>query len=514
MINVAWDGTNTQKSLYSAFPHDISITNQFKVPFYAGWPLVALSIFLSITFFGLILLVGLLLFPYVAPLLIVWFSFLLAYWPGTLNSDAMIQWLQTISGDYVDWQPVFHTLTMEFLNHIWYSPAAVAITQILGLSVVVGYSLHSFKQHNAPKWVPWVVVGLLVFTPVNGFLVISLYKDIPFSIFILLLSVLILKIIISKGGWLKSKWNLVLLGLTFILVTLYRQNGVTVPLGSVVLVGLFFPRYWKQLLGCTIVFLLVYFVVKGPIYDQLGVQKRDMQRGEKVMLNIVASQIHEGTYLSPSEQNLVQRLFHIDGYNYDCYRNTQLFTNINKSVEITNYVEENSKAIYLLAFDLTVRSPMPTLKYFDCVSSFVLKVVQPKKSYYSFGSRDIFTNDIGLVTNSRLPGLKKFLDEWDTFAQKPQFSWFFFRSGFWLYLSVATCLLYCYLKKSWLYFLVLIPSLAAVLPMALISVSQYVRYAYPVNLCGTIFSVYFLGMSLQNLWQSYRGRVTKNLSEN
>ena len=35
-INVSWDGINTEHSLYSASPHDISITNQFEVPFYAG----------------------------------------------------------------------------------------------------------------------------------------------------------------------------------------------------------------------------------------------------------------------------------------------------------------------------------------------------------------------------------------------------------------------------------------------------------------------------------------------
>ena len=136
---------------------------------------------------------------YSLTLIFTWSLFLLAFWPGLMSTDSLGQWTQMIQGMFDDSHPVFHTWTNWLITRAWLSPAAVAFAQLIALALVIGFGLKLMRKKGASGWITWRTVVLIALLPVNELMVITLWKDIPYTIaFIgLLLCVLLM---IQSGG--------------------------------------------------------------------------------------------------------------------------------------------------------------------------------------------------------------------------------------------------------------------------------------------------------------------------
>jgi len=72
---------------------------------------------------------------YMLPMLLAWSFTLLVFWPGIMSNDSMTLWIQNLANDYSDWQSALYAMALAGLMKFWYSPAVVAILQILLLGL-------------------------------------------------------------------------------------------------------------------------------------------------------------------------------------------------------------------------------------------------------------------------------------------------------------------------------------------------------------------------------------------
>ena len=87
-------------------------------------------------------------------------DYLWVFWPGLMSPDSYDQWRQAASlWGIGDGHPAFHTMTLWLVGRLWYSPAAVAIAQILALSTVVGWGLAKFRRRGMSAWLAWFICG-------------------------------------------------------------------------------------------------------------------------------------------------------------------------------------------------------------------------------------------------------------------------------------------------------------------------------------------------------------------
>ena len=217
-VRAGWDG-----DLASLVPTDSSsapiiVASKFNV----GWMSVTFSRLVTGLVFGILFLVLTLLLAgvqlksapavkrkrgywliYALPMAAVWGIYLLAFFPGMMSTDSAIQWKQVISGKFNDLHPVFHTLFIWLITRLWFSPATVALFQILSLSLTIGWGISILDEQGLPTWASWILAVIFAVSPVNAGLVITIWKDIPFSTCLLLLSLLILKVVFSNGEFLK-----------------------------------------------------------------------------------------------------------------------------------------------------------------------------------------------------------------------------------------------------------------------------------------------------------------------
>lgn len=503
-LYISWDGHKLSEDLFSNTVQEIRTSRKFDIPWYADWVMVSLAGYLSLVFLGLVLFVGLVTFPglavrvsprkalwlhYALPIYLVWAVYLMIFWPGFMSVDSISSWQQIVTGKFVHGNPVPHTLTMWLITRFWFSPAAVAVVQILVLGGVLGWGISALHQQGAPVWLTWLTSIGLALSPANGALSITLWKDILFSAAVVTLTIQIFKIVTTQGEWLDGKAAWLYLGASLLFISSYRLNGFLIASLCIVIIAGLYRTYWRSLVRASCFFLAIYFVVTGPVFQLLNVSYKIMARPELVMANLLAAHMNAGTRISFQDQMILEPIVSEYPWPYKCDRNSDfIFDNtLNRK-----YLAEHTGEILYTAFKATLQDPGVTLRHFACQGEFVFRI--DDRYANDFGVLGITDNVYGLETSSFVPD---WVSPWENalndiaFDKVANINWFVWRMPFWMYASFFGCVTFCLRNKSWRFLLILVPGSITILPYLVISLGQIFRYVYSMYLVGILFSGYF-----------------------
>ena len=155
---------------------------------------------------------------------------LLAYWPASMTNDswASLHEIQTLT--ITDWHPYPYTLWLLGLMHLFHSIAVVGVVQIVTTAAVVSGVLYFVWQRGVPTWIVTVSYLLFIFSIPVGLFNTIVWKDIPFSISILMLSFLLFKAQYVKDAekrYLRIEgWHWVFFGALCVVLCHFRHNGI------------------------------------------------------------------------------------------------------------------------------------------------------------------------------------------------------------------------------------------------------------------------------------------------
>lgn len=412
-------------------------------------------------------------------LMIGWFIYLLAFWPGFMSPDSFYQWGQTVSGKYNDWHPAIHTLTIWLVTQIWYSPAAVAIFDILILSVIAGWGLSLIHRWGTPLWLFGIVIIFIVMSPGIGLMTITLWKDIPYSIFGLALTLLILVIVRSNGNILEQKRVWVMLGIVGALVALYRHNGTLVAFGTLFVLIISYWNKRKQLAEAILITLVLWILVRGPVYRWIGVDMNPKRHGQSLAveyrsLSLILWLKKEGAPISSYELDLINRIT-LEGKGLD-----------------TDLLVDYSNEVRKLALELLIRRPIPSIRYFLSGSTFIFQIIQPSNVRTEYAGLTIFPNRYGFVIDSKFDIMHQMITYFSNFSKLPEWDWLFWRNAFWMYVLVFTAIIGSLRTSNWKYLLLVCPVLLNTLPLIFLSGGHLSRYIFLTLLTGPLLSGYLL----------------------
>ena len=74
------------------------------------------------------------------------------------------------------------------------------------VSLALAWGLDELGNMGVSNKIAWGMAFLFAFLPINILSTVTLFKDIPYSVAILILSVILLKVINSQGNWFTGKW--------------------------------------------------------------------------------------------------------------------------------------------------------------------------------------------------------------------------------------------------------------------------------------------------------------------
>ena len=242
--------------------------------------------------------------------------YLIAYNLAIMSFDSYDQLKQAIGvTPLVNWHPVFHTLIIRLFISIIPSPSFVAIFQILFFSTII--STFMVVLYNKGIKLKFLVVFCVMLTmiPTNGIHIVTLWKDIPYSISLLWLTLLFAKIISRDQLYTKSILFIIEITLALICVYFFRQNGIVVYIFSVIaLIIIFLKRnQFKPLWG--IVFsLIIILMIQFPLYKALNVKSATQGSKYIGLLNDIAGVYFSRGDISKETEDFLEKVVDIEEF--------------------------------------------------------------------------------------------------------------------------------------------------------------------------------------------------------
>jgi hypothetical protein len=504
IVTVTWDGASQTLDLYS----DRAADFQTELSLFAATPSLLLPIitFLAdaITLGVIVLALGLWLatrpvrpksvqvgrwswLGYAIPCLVVWSIYLLAVWPGSMTPDSISQWRQMLLGPLVNEHPVFHTLTNWLITRLWLSPAAVALAQMAALATVFGFTIRELEFWGIPKWVRWLVVIVFSLSPINGLLVTSLWKDVPYTIALLGLFAILLRLVQTNGVWLKSWRGPFLLWLALMAASLYRLNGLAVSALFILLLLVLWRQrtYLARVALIGLAWLGTIVLITGPMYQALGVTSMSPGFQYQILYNHIGAVIKSGAALSAADQVFLEQIQPLPAWrnNYFCYSVVPIMF---YQPPNTRFVDQHADEFRDLALRLGFSHLDALVQNQLCVTSIIWRITQPADGYFYTASPGIISNDLGLATRSKWPWLYDTLTRFTNWSSRADQAWWLWRPALYLYLALASITLAAIRLRRKNVLLLMLPIALNSLVWLVLIVAQDFRYHYPVYVIGLI----------------------------
>ncbi len=421
---------------------------------------------------------------YALPCAGIWLLYCLAYFPGQMSSDSLDQWGQMLRFDFNDDHPAFHTLSNWLITRLWLSPAAVALAQIITMSVLIGSGLSKLRALGVSPAVLWMACGLFALSPVMGMTTITLWKDIPYSMSILWLTLLLLEVISSKGRWLAASWrNMVLLGIASFCVSIFRHNGPPIALGTLLALGFVYRAFWKRVAMVFLIAVTIYGAVSGPLYSVLGVKRLSNVYKYQVIVHQVAATVAAGTPLAPEEVQVLDGIMPVEQWKsrYSCARVTSLISNSPLNEE---KLEKGGSSLGRLWPSLFLRNPGAIVNHVLCSGGLVWNVSPSQLYLYTIAGGIEEPNEFRLSTSPKLPRLHHILGVFVKLTQERKLIWLVWRPAIYLYGTVLLAALAAFRMREAAWLLFALPALLQSMELFLVCPVQDFRYQFSVYLVG------------------------------
>lgn len=345
----------------------------------------------------------------IIPLALYGFLFLGVY-PGNMSIDSLVVYDNAMSNHYDNSHLIVYNLFIKLLLCIWSSPAIITIFQITLCSFTFAYT--GYRLYRLGLHVVWsyIIVIIITFIPVNVSLVYCLWKDIPYTMCLLLFSMEVLRLLTFKQP--HKKWyQFIPIMIISFFVAGFRHNGIYVVIVFLllVLIYLLIKRYYKYCLR-VIVFLVVFLILingfNASTIHILGdkYEESDFSTTAYFAIPINALVVlYNDRYdsLSPEHQAYLQKFLDfdaIDDHNHS-YAKDELWRFHGRSKMIVKHqiLHENKKQFITGLIDITKTYPTDIIRSYMRMTSVVWSV--PEYGYTSTYYPNIRNNEISQKYN-------------------------------------------------------------------------------------------------------------------
>lgn len=415
---------------------------------------------------------------YALPSLIVWTGYWIAFFPGAMTPDSLAQWDQAHTLDLNNWHPVVYTLLIAFLTNIWDSPAIVTLTQVIIIATIIGYTCYSFDRFKFPKWTIWSLSIIFAISPVNSTYSITIWKDVLYSAFLMLFTLLLIHIVKSNGNWIKGKSHYLLLLLTCLSVIFFRHNGLPVVIISLLVALVLYRHTFKQLGSLIGLVLVIYFVVNGPVFDAMDVKPSDPNEALSIPTQQLATIITEDGYMTDEQREYFNSIFPIELWK-------ERFHPYNTNPIKFSWAEYDRDIIFADTgkyfknwLQVSIQNPYLALKGFFTHTSLVWQINEPEEPGYTdtYVTNVYYGNEFGIentVISSKITALAaKYLT-----ITKEWFSPIIWRPAVYTY-AILLLAIAAYIRTNYKPLLIALPVLLNTAAVMAAIPAQDFRYLY------------------------------------
>lgn len=416
------------------------------------------------------------------PLLITCTIVLLGYYPGVMLADSFSQWSQARSLTFQDWHPVIHTWFTMFITNFWYSPAAVAIVQIVLLSFVIGYALSLFKEYGVSKNKLIILSFVIAILPEIPLMSICMFKDIMYCFFITFLSVLMIRIYFEGGKLLLNKGFCIALFIADLGTVFFRHNGIIPGIITLILLAILLKNYRKQVLIILGIVVLIFVIISGPVYKALNVEPTSKSESMGVLVNAIGRTVkYKGNLINDSDKQKLSEILPFDKWGQDYATNATDYIKFDKDFK-KQKINEDVPGFIKLWFNVFKVAPKETIKSYLYLTNIIWNPVSGVNNTTIVYPMD--GNDLGIKSNPILGDTSKLIVS--TYSKVVRGRSIIWKPAIPMYLFLILTV-FCFIKyRNKKMLLIMSPLVFNVLSLAICIPAQDYRYLFANH---TIFLV-------------------------
>ena len=414
---------------------------------------------------------------------------LLIYFPGIMSWDSMYIWDITQSNDYTNLHPVTYVLFVNLLNDIIDSPWIVIAVQYVYSAFVFAYTGYVLETIGLSRKVCWAVVFILSLYPVNAISNVTMLKDVPYMMSLVLLSIIILRVLTEKRFGIASAAAVAAVSL---IAMFSRHNGLlSVPVALILLTVYFLVKkdrkFAVKAAAVLLAVLAIFFGANKIIEVSLGTRywQRSSVPDLLMMPSAQLSYTIDKNWDSMNDTEKEEAGTYLDiGYISYQKENVENWEFNNRYLETLNMDGIlNNKAGFIKFYFKTLRDyPLDMITEYGQMTGILW--ASPNYGYTRVRNYGIPKDyaDIGLKKQYLFPKTAKFLDN------LPKL-YFLIRPALWFMLSL---LLLFALKKGrrLMGFIIISPMLANAFGFLFGTPAQNVRYLYCNFSCFLILLIF------------------------
>lgn len=249
-----------------------------------------------------------------------YFLYFLLLFPGVISYDTIIEINQCLTGDYTNHHPFVHVMLVSLMLELSKLVGGSLVTgiafyvflQMFIMSGIFAYSISFLLQKRIHKYILVFLFGYYALLPVNAIYSVTLWKDILFSGFCLLLVIQFIKIC-YEPKLIQSKKFFISLALLLVLFCTFRHNGFYAVLLFTPILLFINRRFFKSY------FLLVFVVValvqsySSVLLPALGVKKGSMREALSIPLQQIARTVkYHGHEIELEDKKIIRQVLETD----------------------------------------------------------------------------------------------------------------------------------------------------------------------------------------------------------
>lgn len=414
--------------------------------------------------------------------------FLLAFFPGVMEYDSFVQMCQVYGAEYSNHHPWLHTMLIKLIYETGYALlgsynrafALYCVFQILILAFAFACVLGYLAKKGVRDVYLLLIGAVYILSPINQMYSITMWKDIPFGVTVVLFTVLlcVMRDHLEEGHSNKWCWFAFIpigFGLCF-----FRSNGLYVFLG---MIPFLIWAFWKQkraVLSVIAVILALGVVYKGPVFAHFQVKEPDPIESLSIPAQQIAAVISYDGEISEEQKRLLSEVVELEKVPEAYLSSTTC------SDAIKNLVRETDNQEYIGEHAGEFVETWVSL-FFDNPRIYVEAFIDETRGYWYHNTKFPFIwatyiqeNGMGIDRASQLPekmvqGIRGYLD-----AYKKHFDEYL-SVGLFIYLFFV-CLM-CAVQKKSNYLIAYLPALG-IWGTLLIATPVFadLRYAYAIYL--------------------------------
>lgn len=417
--------------------------------------------------------------------------FLIAFNPAITTPDSetclsMAASLWQPDSSILNWHPPFYALVLALLLKICASVSFIIVMQQVCFAAVFVDGILFLYQCGYSKKVLGIIYIFIAFGISNLIQLTTLWKDIPYMISLMWLTLLLMKFVIRHDMYKNNPGWYIQLVIAVIFTCFFRQNGI-LPALAVVVIFPIAAKFSKKAMLSSIACILLIVLITGPLYKSMNVKSVPHLKFVS-LANDIMNSYYEGKDVSEEAMEIINKVTNNnpDGWGYFPY-----VVNYNPD-EPQGYSTAEFLMIYCENF---LRNPKETFMAAAARNSAIWSIARPYDEAASCVNNLSECNGLALYPARRPNSLTQILtDLCNRLTENRIIYLFIWRTGIYnLLILIMIVSTFCAHREQKLFYMMPYAPIAANLLALFISSgwSDY-RYYWPSMSISLLLLCYFL----------------------